>query len=71
MDVSDESEKVVEYFMVPKEQMKIRGAADVQHSTMYKTPVYIEFVIKRAKEIYPHRKSSKTSLPDFKKMTNC
>eukprot|EP00957_Ditylum_brightwellii_P040834 3090726-Ditylum_brightwellii.AAC.1 len=39
MDISDNTGQTTEMYLTTKEQMKIRGATDVQHMVAYKTPV--------------------------------
>eukprot|EP00957_Ditylum_brightwellii_P142845 10884085-Ditylum_brightwellii.AAC.1 len=55
MDILDNTDQMAVTYLTTKEQMKIRGASDVQHTVTYKTPVYIKFVVVETEKIHPLR----------------
>eukprot|EP00957_Ditylum_brightwellii_P181762 13846715-Ditylum_brightwellii.AAC.1 len=59
MDILGDTDQTAEMYLTTKEQLKIRGATDVQCTVTYKTPVHIKFVIVKAKERYPLRNTFK------------
>eukprot|EP00957_Ditylum_brightwellii_P128095 9769934-Ditylum_brightwellii.AAC.2 len=67
MDVSDNINRTTEKHITPKEQMKIRGAENVQCSLTYTTPVFLELLVTKTEEIYPLRTKFKELITRIQK----